>query len=260
MRVAAVLVIASPLFAQGARQLLHGIAEQEVRQGVARCVKENSLKSIKLLLEVLKRKDPDTSRPLAPGHYRDLVWDGLVLITSAEARAHVARLARSNKNAWVRQWCVELIGIWNATEHAGVVVKACADKHRAVRRWAARSLGLMRHHGGAKALKKLARDKDMYIRANAIESLMQLDPKKYRVRFLGALKGDPEGGVRCALLGAVPGVLLDEVVTLSREALQDKDWRPRLQAVDNLDRPQKPAVDGLVQALDDGDPPSSCAR
>ena len=60
--------------------------------------------------------------------------------------------------------------------------------------------------------------------------------------------------MRCALLGAVPGVFISEVIPLSREALKDKDWRPRLQAVDNLDRPQKDAVDGLIEALDDGRP------
>ena len=49
-------------------------------------------------------------------------------------------------------------------------------------------------------------------------------------------------------------MLINEVVSLSREALKDEDWRPRLQAVDNLDRPQKEAVDGLIEALDDGRP------
>ena len=254
MRAAAVLLLASPLLAQGARSLLEAYPERSVREGIRICVEENSLKSTRLLLDVLRRRDPDSSRPLAPGHYRDMVWDGLIRIANPEARARVARLARSDKNPWVRQWCVELLGIWNATEHAGVLVSACADKRKEVRRWAARSLGLLRHAGGARALQKLAREKDPYIRANAIESLMQIDPKAHRDRFLRALKRDPDGGVRCALLGALPGVALDEVVALSRAALKDKDWRPRMQAVDNLDRPQKKAVDGLIEALGDGRP------
>ena len=90
-----------------AKHLLAGIAEGHVKQGTEICVKANSVKSIALLLDVLQRTERLAARALAPGHYRDIVWDGLVRITDPYARERVAKLARSSRNPWVRQWCVE---------------------------------------------------------------------------------------------------------------------------------------------------------
>ncbi len=236
-----------------ARQLLNGILEGHVREGTAICVRLNSVKSVKLLIEVLRRTK---RRALAAAHYRDIVWDGFLRITDPYAREKVAKLARKDKNAWVRQWAVELIGLWGDREFAGYAVGACRDRHRWVRQWAARSLGLLRHTSpeAEEALLKLTADKSPYVRANAIEALAQIDAKKHSILFHKALLEEPDGGARCALLGAVPGVYNAEVVALSTAALKDTDWRPRMQAVDNLNRPTKKAVDGLVVAAKDGRP------
>jgi hypothetical protein len=255
----AVLSFALPALAQEerlgeAKQLLAGIAEGHVKQGTQICVEANSVKSIELLLDVLKRTERLAARALAPGHYRDIVWDGLLRITDPYARERVAKLARSHRNPWVRQWCVELLGIWGDREFGDVVIKACRDRHDSVRRWAARSLGVLKHEQGEPALLKLRRDRDPYVRANAIEALARIDAKKHGLLFREALGSDEDGGVRCALLGAVPGIFPAEVVALSTAALKDEDWRPRLQAVDNLRRKEKAAVDGLVAAARDGRP------
>lgn len=256
---AAAALLALPAYAQEerlgeAKQLLVAIPETQVRQGIEICVKANSVKSVALLLDVLQRKERLADRMLDAAHYRDMAWDGLLRITDPYARARVAKLARSSRNAWVRQWCVELLGIWGDRDFGDVVTKACRDRNAYVRRWAARSLGILKHKEGESALLKLRRDRDPYIRANAIEALALIDPKKHGLLFHEALKGDEDGGVRCALLGAVPAAFPQEVVALSTAALQDKDWCPRMQAVDNLYRKEKLAVDGLVAAARDGRP------
>jgi HEAT repeat protein len=236
-----------------AQQLLHGMGEQEVTRGTNICVKVGSLKATKLLLDVLERTKK-APRPLAAAHYRDIVWDGLVRIKDPASRDHVAKLARSARSPWVRQWCVELLGIWSDPKYVAPLIKACTDKHPYVRRWAARSLGLLRQASASDALYKLTRDKNPYVRGNAIEALAWIDPKKHKGIFDKALTSDEDGGVRCALLGAVPGIYNLEVVQRSQAALRDVDWRPRMQAVDNLNRPEKVAVDGLVMATKDGRP------
>ncbi|MHC4958315.1 MAG: HEAT repeat domain-containing protein, partial [Planctomycetota bacterium] len=251
------LVVASAA-AQGsdlarAQQLLHGMGEAEVTQGTDLCVKAGSLKASKLLIDVLKRKKT-APRPLAAAHYRDIVWNGLVRIKDPASRAYVAKLARSARSPWVRQWCVELLGIWSDPQYVAPLILACTDKNEYVRRWAARSLGLLRQASSADALYKLTRAKSPYVRANAIEALAWIDPKKHAGMFEKALTSDPDGGVRCALLGAVPGIYNTDTVKRSRAALRDVDWRPRMQAVDNLNRPEKVAVDGLVEATKDGRP------
>ncbi|MHC4548593.1 MAG: HEAT repeat domain-containing protein [Planctomycetota bacterium] len=238
----------------GARQLLEMVREPDVRRGTEMCVKAGNVAAVELLLEVLNQTKRKAGR-LAPAHYRDIVWDGLVRITDKAARARVEKELRTSRNKWVRQWCAELLGIYGEVEFAPTLVRALSDKHGGVRRWAARSLGLLRYAGAATALAPLTRAKDPCIRANAIEALAWIDARKYREPLLEALRGDPDAGVRCALLGAAAGIYREDVLGLSAKALADDDWRPRMQAVDNLARIRtKPSVDALVGATADGRP------
>jgi len=237
-----------------ARQLLHGISEGHVRQGREICVKANSVESTKLLLEVLRRTERLAARALARAHYRDIVWDGLVRIRDPYARELVAKRAVRDRNPWVRQWAVELIGIWGDPELAGYAVKACRDRHRWVQQWAARTLGLLQYAKGERHLLRLSRDKSPYVRANALDALARIDAAKHAERFLEAVEKDRDGEARCALLGAAAELYPDKTTALSRAALADEDWRPRMQAVAHLSRRPKDAAAGLVAAGKDGRP------
>ncbi|MHC4136801.1 MAG: HEAT repeat domain-containing protein [Planctomycetota bacterium] len=252
-----VLALASLAWAQAdqldqARRLLAGSKEKEVRQGTRICARINTVKAVERLLEVLNLTKP---RGLSAEHYRDIVWDGLVQISDKQARARVEKELKRNRSGWVRQWCAELLGIYGDTDFAPALVKALRDKHKGVRRWAARSLGMLRYKPAAGVLVPLTTQPDPFVRANALEALAWIDPPAQREVFLAAVRSDEDGGVRCALLGAVPGLYEDDVRRVSADALEDADWRPRLQAVENLARIRtKKAVDALVKATADGRP------
>ncbi len=240
-----------------AADLLKSGSEGDVREGAKICADLNSVEAVELLLKVLNMI-PTTGRRgfLAPGHYRDVAWEGLIEITDFYAQLRVEEeLKRSSRNPWVRQWCAELLGIYGRLEFAKSLEKATRDKDPNVVRWAARSLGMLKGNEGLTSLQKLIRKKNKYVRANAIEALARLAPEEHLEAFVLAISDDKEGGVRCALLGAVPEVCADQAEKLSVAALSDDDWRPRFQAVENLESIRtKTAVDGLIRALADGRP------
>ncbi|MCZ6573694.1 MAG: HEAT repeat domain-containing protein [Planctomycetota bacterium] len=238
-----------PRLAQAKRLLAHS-REGQVTQGKNICVRANSVQSVELLLHVLQQTSP---RGLAAAHYRDIVWDGLVQITDLYARRRVERELKKGRSAWVRQWCAELLGIYGDAEFGPSLTRALSDQD-AVKRAAARSLGIVRFEPAAPALIKLIHKKNIFIRANAVEALALIDSKKYEETFLKALQ-DTDGGVRCALLGAAAGIYPDKIEQLSAATLQDPDWRPRLQAVDNLTQIRtKTSVDALIEAVRDARP------
>jgi hypothetical protein len=135
-------------------------------------------------------------------------------------------------------------------------VAACGDADEGVQRWAARSLGLLRYEPATRALEGLARKKDPHVRANAIEALARIDPERHRERFLRAVAADEDGGARCALLGALPAIYPADALAASAErGRKDPDWRPRMQAVDNLASLRaKESLDALVERAADGRP------
>jgi HEAT repeat protein len=237
-----------------ARRLLDQPPEGDARSGADICAKENSPEAVEVLLEVLRRDD---ARPgyLAPAHYRDVVWGSLGQITDLYAQKVVeAELKRNSKDAWVRQWCAELLGIYGDHDFGQGLLKALSDKSDGVRAAAARSLGKLRYEPALKGLQKTARSKDPFVRANSLEAMALIEPVASEKAFLKGL-GDKDGGVRCALTGALPAAYPEQTEPLSILRLADDDWRPRIQAVENLGKVRtKTAVDALISALADGRP------
>jgi hypothetical protein len=255
------VVVASPLFAQKAaadpelataREKFGQPQEGECTAATDICVKKNNVAAVELMLEVLRL---ETDRSLPAPHYRDVVWGGLARITDPYARQRVEVELKTNKeSAWVRQWCAELLGEYGDSTFGESLAKALGDKELDVQRAAARALGRVRSQAGVKPLTNLIGEHDAYLRESAFESLARIDPKANRAMFLRGMK-DKEGGVRCALLGAALEIYPDELEAWSVLALADKDWRPRMQAVDNLGTIRtKTGVDALIGALADGRP------
>lgn len=238
-----------------AKRLLDETQEGDVRRGAEACAKANNVEGAELLLAVLRRTE--RGRGLAPAHYRDIAWDSLLALTDPYARGRIERELKTNrKNAAVRMWCAELLGLWGDAAFAPALVAACADGNDGVKQWAARSLGLLRYEPGTKALEPLTRDTDPFVRANALEALARIDPPRQRERFLSAVARDADGGVRCALLGALPAIYPDEALaTSAARGREDPDWRPRMQAAGNLAAIRtKESVDALVERAADGRP------
>ncbi|HET6201219.1 MAG TPA: HEAT repeat domain-containing protein [Planctomycetota bacterium] len=229
-----------------AARLLRGPQEGTVREGARLCLRLNSVRSMDLLVEVLQGSQP---------HYRDIAWEALPDFTDRYARQRIEVELRSNaRQPEVREWCAEALGHFGDAESGGPLEQALADREVGVRRAAARALGRVRYKPALKALLKVAGDRDLYLRANGVEALARIDPEGMRGIFLGALS-DADAGVRCALLGALPGLFADAAEERSSAALEDPDWRPRLQAVENLASiPTKTSVDALVRASGDGRP------
>lgn len=258
VRLRFLLLVVTPVLAgelDEAKRLLDQTPEGDVRRGVEACAKANNVEGADALLEVLRRTD--RGGRLAPAHYRDMVWEGLLAITDPYARARVERELRTNrKNAPVRMWCAELLGIWGDAAFAPALIGACSDGNDGVKQWAARSLGMLRHEPATKALEPLTRDSDPFVRANSLEALARIDPAGQRERFLSAIERDADGGVRCALLGALPAIYPDAALAASAaRGHDDEDWRPRMQAVDNLAAiRKKESVDALVERSADGRP------
>lgn len=254
--------LALPLCAQKAlapleqaRKLLFESREEQVKEGGAICVAQNSPAAVELLLEVLAVTAPISGRHLPPAHYRDIVWDSLTAITDPYARERVVREMRTTKDSRIRQWCAELVGIYGDAKHADALLKTLKSNEDDVKRWAARSLGMLRHADAFEELARLRSHKNDFVRANAIEAAARVDAARGMPQFLESLTADRSGGVRCALLGAAAELCADRIESLSAKALADPDWRPRLQAVEHLGKIRtKSAVDALIRALDDARP------
>ncbi len=246
------LLLLAVLAADDTATLIASAQEAVVRKGVELAVQQNSVKSVGLLLEVL---DLEGARGPAAAHYRDLAWDGLSRIKDFYARQRVEKELQPSRRPFVRQWCAELLGVYGAGEFGPTLVHALGDSNVGVRRAAARSLGSLRHAPASAALGGLVGDPDPVLRANAIEALARIDADAGAASFLGALRIDEDGGVRCALLGAAPALYPQLHEDLARASLADADWRPRAQAVENLAATRtKSAVDALIEALADTRP------
>ncbi len=237
-----------------ARQLLAERNEGQVREGAELCVKANSAAAVEVLLEVLEQTERRTHLHLSPGHYRDIVWDALVKITDLYARRRVEHELKTGRDPNVRQWCAELLGLYGEVGFGDTLKRALQAKDEDVVRQAARALGLLKFDGAIAQLQTLTKHRNDYVRANAIEALARIDQAQLGP-FTAAIVQDRSGGVRCALLGAAPQLCGEQTEALCTAALRDPDWRPRLQAVQNLGQIKtKTSVDGLVVALRDGRP------
>ncbi len=236
-----------------AKDLLAKPDEQSVRSGARICAQANNVAGVTLLLGVLKETH---GRGLPPAHYRDIAWESLIQITDLYAQKRVAaELKKNRKNAFVRQWCAELLGIYGQPAWVPSLVKALHDKNAGVRRWAVRSLGKIGNAAATEPVRKLVQAKDIYVRSNAIEALARIDPKQFGETLVQAIRDDKDGGVRCALLGAAKSIFPERAEEISAARLVDEDWRPRMQAVDNLaDIKTKSCIDALLTVVDDGRP------
>jgi HEAT repeat protein len=237
-----------------AAELLGKSDEAEVRRGANLAARVGSPAAVELILDVFD--ETARTRRLPPGHYRDIVWDSLVELEDHYGRMRIEQeLAKNKRNADLRLWCAELLGIYGEYEFGATLTKALSDKDLRVRQAAARSLGMLGYAEADKALQKLARNRDPYVRADALIALVKIDADEHRDRFLTALAKDKDGGVRCALLYEVPQLWPEETEALSIEKLEDDDWRPRIQAVQNLASVKtKGSVDHLVGTTADARP------
>ncbi|MCR9245827.1 MAG: HEAT repeat domain-containing protein [bacterium] len=251
-------VLASSLSSQDlerARTLLADRREAQVTEGSRICVEANSVEAVEHLLEVMHQKRRRSRVHLSPGHYRDIAWEGLKKITDHYARRRVEEELKKGKNPRVRQWCAELLGIYGDRGFGATLEKALKSKEPYIVWCAARALGQLKYDGANKKLSFLTHHKDERVRANAIEALARIDSEQFLTFFLVAVREDKDGGVRCALLGAAPEICPDRVEEFSTSSLSDADWRPRMQAVQNLGQIKtKTAVDSLLLALRDGRP------
>jgi len=255
-RLAVLLVAVLPLAAQddggdprlaGAiRLIFRSRGEPAIREGAQACLRVGDAKAIGVLLAALGTDNP---------HMRDIVWEVMPDFTDPYARRRVADELRNNRgNAGVRHWCAELLGMYGDADWVPFLTAALRDQDLDVVRAAARSLGMLHHQSATKALLPLAKHKDGRVRANTIEALARIDAATHTALLRAGL-ADPDAGVRCALLAAAAEILPAEAETLARAALADDDWRPRMQAVDELARLRsRGAVDGLIVALQDGRP------
>jgi len=258
----ALLVLATsalPVLAQSddellsrARRQIKLYTEQGMRKGYDICLGLRTPEATLVMLEVL---DWTGVHRLPAAHYRDVVWEGLLQVDDRYCQmTALGALKEHRANPLARMWLIKLIGLWNQPEMGKAVQKALTDKDVSVAREAARALGRLRYEPAVKALKKQARNKDFVLRSNSIEALARIDTEEYRELFLKGL-ADEHGGVRCALLGIASELYPEDVQTWSRQALSDEDWRPRMQAVENLARLRtKPAIDALVDAVADRRP------
>ncbi|MBC8328501.1 MAG: HEAT repeat domain-containing protein [Planctomycetes bacterium] len=248
------LLLAAPLAAspQGdprldeARSLFGQNREPVMRQAADLCLAVGDAEAMEVLMRELKGPNP---------HSRDIVWEAMKRFTDPYAWQVVEHELKTNKQQpRVRQWCAQLLGIYGEDSMGGTLAKAMKDKESSVRYAAARSLGQLGFAPGVKALASAAGDKAPMLRANALEALVRIEPENYAKRFLAAL-ADKDGGVRCALLGLTPELFPAEAEALATTGLTDEDWRPRLQAVENLGAIKtKTSVDGLIEATGDGRP------
>jgi HEAT repeat protein len=227
-------------------QIFRVRSEDSVRRGAQMCRDINSRASIEVLLKVLNDIQP---------HFRDIVWEVLPQFTDIYAQKRIEHELKTNqKEPDVRQWCAELLGLYQRKDFGAALLAALKDRSLGVVAAAARSLGQIQFADAAKELVKLVTHKDRLVRANALEALVRIDATEYGPQLLGAL-AEADAGVRCALLGLVPELMPKLVIERSTAALSDADWRPRMQAVDNLiPLKSKESIDGLIKAAGDGRP------
>jgi len=229
-----------------AREFLRKNTEQDVRRGASICLELDNVASIEALLEVLSATQP---------HFRDIVWEFIPRFRDPYAQRRIAQELQTNKrDGRVRQWCAEALGLFGNAEFGGVLEAALADKEAFVRCAAVQALGQIPYGPAGKKIEKFARNKDVVLRTCAREALARIDPEKYEKTFFDGLEDD-DPGARCAILGVVPRLFPDRAEEISVRLLDDEDWRPRIQAVDNLTAIRtKTAVDALVRASRDGRP------
>lgn len=229
-----------------AERLLRGPNESQVHQGARICLALDSVPAMELLLDVLNGEQP---------HFRDVVWEYLPRFKDAYARDRVAKELRTNrKNARVRQWCAQALGLFGDTGFAGTLEKALVTKEDFVQAATLNSLGLLKQAAAFEKVARYAKDSSEIVREAAVTAMARMDAERGWGPMYGALK-DPDGGVRCAVLGRVTELYPQHVEEQSRLALEDEDWRPRMQAVDNLRALRTlTAVDALVRATGDERP------
>lgn len=237
-----------------ARKLFGTWNEGDANRAAQICVQADSPESVEVLLEVLRRDQP-RSNALAPAHHRDIAWGALLEIKDRYARKAVeAEMKQSKKNARVRQWCAEALGEYADADFGEALTRALTDKEDYVRAAAARAIGKTRYEPAQKSLEKSSSSGDAFVRANSIEALALINAEENSKRYLKGLR-DKDGGVRCALLATAPIAYPDQAEQLSTNALEDEDWRPRMQATDNLGEIKtKTSVDALILATGDGRP------
>lgn len=223
--------------------------EGQVHTAAKRCVDANSPESAELLLEVMDREGRLSRNHFEAGHYRDIVFDYLIKLTDTYAKRRVAdEVNKNKKNPFARQWAVEALGHFGGHEFGEFIERGLVDKDAGVRRWAAWSAGKVRYEHAAKKLERVARDRDDYARGNAIEALARIDAAAYGPGFVEGVRSDKSAAVRCALLGAAMELVPATAESLAQAALEDEDWRPRMQAVENLSKTKtKTAVDALIE-------------
>lgn len=247
-----------------AKELFRDGAEDTCRQAARICREVNNVDAAEIMLEVLDSTGFGPSLPA--GHYRDIVWEEIVSLTDPYAKARVELELKKNKsNAWTRAWCAQLLGIYGDQDFALSLTKALKDKDAKVRAAAAEALGKLPLpvDGAAsvkaiKALSKVSHGKDPMERANAWIAMLKLNPGANRVAYLAATEGraaDKDGGTRCAMLGALKEISPSDVEAVSARALDDEDWRVRLQAIEHLGTTKsKTAIDRLMECFDDPRP------
>lgn len=229
-----------------AKVLLNGSSEASVRSGAEMCLKINDAEAMTLLLNVLEGEQP---------HFRDIVWETIPKFTDAYARQVVAAKLKSNaKNPHFKEWCAQALGEFGVADFLGALTPQLKDSDAHLRAAAARAIGRVKDKSAFDALKPLLADDDPFVRAAAIEAQARVAPKEGKGSFWGGLH-DVDGGVRCALLGAVPEIWPELVEETAASALKDLDWRPRIQAVENLCAVKtKTSIDLLVPATGDARP------
>lgn len=247
-----------------ARELFRDGGEGTCREAAKICAEVNTVEAVEVMLDVFRSTGMGPSLPA--GHYRDIVWEQAVNITDPYAKQRFElELKKNKKSAWVREWCAELLGVFGDQDFAPSLTHALKDKDAYVQAAAAQALGRLPLpiNGAAtkkaqKALAKVAGGKHPYARANAWISLMQLAPAPWQEGFLHRIlgkSGDKDGGARCAMLGAYALLAPKDFERVAALALEDEDWRVRLQAVQLLmTAGSKTAVDRIVDATEDGRP------
>ncbi len=235
-----------------AKKFLLEVKEDDVRHGGELCLAMNDVPAIELLLDVLRNDLRTGSEP----HHRDIVWESLIKFTDPYARARVAaELAQNRKLPWMREWCCEALGDFGDAAFGKALLPALADEDDEVRRAAARAAGKLKFDGAKPGLANLVHHKDAIVRANALEALARIEPEKQKKPLLDAIVKDKDGGVRCALLAAAAELFPSESDALSTAALGDEDWRPRMQALVNLEKSKTPeSTEGLIRATSDARP------
>jgi len=247
-----------------ARDLFRQGSEETSRRASIICREVNTVEAAELMLEILKSTGMGPGLP--SGHYRDIVWEEMGKLTDPYAKARIELELKKNKDSpWVRAWTAELLGIYGDQEYTRTLTKALKDKDPRVRASAAEALGRLvfpdKNQATEKAvlaLTKVTSGKHPFERTNALIALMKLAPEDWTQKYILATEGraaDKDGGVRCALLGALPELAPGQVEAVSARALDDEDWRVRLQAVNHLAAARsKTAIDRLIDATEDERP------